>query len=114
MAARCDKFTRLRYRDRHVPGADNVGMHPHSSPLAHPGSARPRQEPAPARACGRRARHTRRYVATLIHLANAMDHNALDRLQNHARKHPRGTTLGLNALAQTLTAPVRRGLHDMA
>ena len=65
--------------------------------------------PCPARACGRRARHTRRYVTTLIHLARAMDTSALDRLQTYARRHARGESLGLGALAQRLcTTPSPR------
>jgi hypothetical protein len=60
------------------------------------------REVSPARACGRRAHHTRRYVASLIGAAHAMDTHALDRLQLHARKHAHGATLGLNALARTL------------
>lgn len=64
--------------------------------------ARAGREPAPARACGRRPRQTRRYVTTLIHLARSMDIGAMERLQLHARRHAHGETLGLNALTHTL------------
>ena len=62
----------------------------------------------PARACGRRSRHTRRYVSTLISLARAMDIGALDRLQTHARQLAHGESLGLGALTQTLMLPPGR------
>ena len=82
-------------------------MSPTSTP-AHPTPSLAGRDASPARACGRRSRHTRRYVTTLIHLARAMDVGAMDRLQTHARRHARGEALGLGALAQTLMAPVRR------
>jgi hypothetical protein len=66
------------------------------------------REPAPARACGRRSHHTRRYVATLIHLARTIDASALERLQMHARRQAHGKALGLDALAQTLSVPKPR------
>lgn len=77
-------------------------MHPQISTRTHC-ATRLGLEAAPARACGRRAHHTRRYVASLIGAAHAMDTHALERLQLYARKHAHGSPLGLNALAQTLT-----------
>ncbi|WP_338414379.1 hypothetical protein [uncultured Sphaerotilus sp.] len=64
------------------------------------------RDASPARACGRRSRHTRRYVTSLIHLACAMDSRARDRLRLHARKSVSGGLLGLNALAETLILPI--------
>ena len=78
------------------------------TPLSSIALSRAGREPAPARACGRRSHHTRRYVATLIHCARAMDANALARLQMHARRHGNGKALGLDALAQTLSVPPSR------
>lgn len=70
-----------------------------------PGCARFSREASPARACGRRSRHTRRYVTSLIHLARAMDTQALDRLRLRARQSGGGGVLGLNALTETLILP---------
>ncbi|NYG34707.1 hypothetical protein HZU83_10855 [Sphaerotilus montanus] len=70
-----------------------------------PGCDRVRREASPARACGRRSRHTRRYVTSLIHLARAMDIQALDRLRLRARQSGSGGVLGLNTLTETLILP---------
>lgn len=59
----------------------------------------------PARACGRRAHHTRRYVTALIHIARWTDTDALERLRRSARQQAGGELLGLNALAEALAAP---------
>lgn len=60
----------------------------------------------PARACGRRSHHTRRYVTSLILLARAFDAQALDRLRQRARQPGKtGTMMGLVELTSTLIQP---------
>jgi hypothetical protein len=84
-------------------------MRPNSlTPTSCPAHTGREHVPAPARACGRRAHHTRRYVTTLIHMAWMTDASALPRLQLRARKHAHGSALGLIALARTLTSPAQR------
>ncbi|MEY2874335.1 MAG: hypothetical protein RLZZ373_1706 [Pseudomonadota bacterium] len=73
-----------------------------SSPHRFASSGR---EASPARACGRRSLHTRRYVTSLIHLARTMDIHAIERLRQRARRSGRGAVLGLNALTETLVLP---------
>ncbi|MEX8494919.1 hypothetical protein [Sphaerotilus sp.] len=70
-----------------------------------PACARTGREALPARACGRRSRHTRRYVTSLIHLARAMDIHALERLRLRALRSDSRGVLGLNALTETLILP---------
>jgi hypothetical protein len=78
---------------------------PLASPHRHPcDPASAGREASPARACGRRNRHTRRYVTSLIHLARRMDIHAIERLQQRARQSG-GAVLGLNALTETLIVP---------
>lgn len=59
----------------------------------------------PARACGRRSRHTRRYVTSLILLARAFDNQALDRLRHRARQSNKAGVMGLVELTTTLIQP---------
>lgn len=73
----------------------------HTSTSTSTGRDRP-----PARACGRRLHHTRRYVASLILLAQVMDTQALERLRHRARQGHHAGVLGLGALADTLVMPV--------
>ncbi|WP_310460872.1 hypothetical protein [Sphaerotilus sp.] len=75
---------------------------PLSSPHRYAGSG---HEASPARACGRRLLHTRRYVTSLIHLAKTMDIHAIKRLRQRARQSGRGAVLGLTALTETLILP---------
>lgn len=60
----------------------------------------------PARACGRRSHHTRRYVTSLILLARAFDAQALDRLRQRARQTSTTGTMGLVELTSTLIQPL--------
>lgn len=56
----------------------------------------------PARACGRRLHHTRRYVTSLIMLARITDTHALERLRQQSRLGSHAQVLGLAKLADTL------------
>jgi hypothetical protein len=73
----------------------SLALLPHR--LTGTGCSRP-----PARACGRRLRHTRRYVTSLISLTRITDTQALDRLRQRVRQSSHVGVLGLTALADTL------------
>lgn len=66
----------------------------------------------PARACGKRSHHTRRYVTSLITLARAFDTQALDRLRHRARQPGQPGVMGLTDLTAMLlqSPPERRAL----